>query len=196
MVLCSYESQSRLDFEFRLLGWSNPANFFLIWWKLDFDAFICGQLCSRSCCTHHSTNISFHLASVTHIQKTRMFHRAWLKGVCSFTTWGIFCFVYNELSFTLTVPLLSNMQMYKFYMFFYMFSCQLCSSVLLTVAFPIQSVTVETSCQLSYFIVNLLFICLFVFIAFMGPCYMSSFVHHCHYPSLLMANCASLYHRH
>lgn len=76
--------------------------------------------------------------------------------------WGGCCFVNSELSFTLTVPLLSNIQHVQCIFSNHVVFPVTVACVYLTVAFTQPFVTVETSCQLLYYsVVNLHSVCLF-----------------------------------
>lgn len=127
-----------------------------------------------------------------------MFDKAWVKvhsitrAVCS-ECLG-FCFVSNWLSFTPTVPLLSNMHSKLYFIFF---NHVVFLSVMFT-SFPYRLqynvVQLKTSCQLCNFIVNLLFVCLFGQIAALPHFYMK-ILYVIIIASWLSANCTSLYQR-
>lgn len=94
--------------------------------------------------------------------------RAQVKVVCSTTRamcsgWGGCCFVNTELSFTLTVPLLSYIRSKDVQCIFsnHVIFPAIVGYVYLTVAFTERCVPLETSCQLRYIffvvVVNLLY---------------------------------------
>lgn len=133
-----------------------------------------------------------------------MFDRAWVKAVHSLRRiacweWGGCCFAIAELSFTLNSATVFQHHSKDVQCIFsnHVVFPVLVAHVYLTTAFTEQCVTVESGCQLCYFIVNFTFLCVFVcFIKLPQWHLITCKLLYIIVASWLSNNCRSLYHWH